>query len=67
MLRNDTEQYYKDLADYHAKMRDVPPEKMTDFFTNRLVGYEEHMMLFEDGYRHFAEIFREKWSALPRR
>lgn len=65
MLRNDTEQYYKDLADYHAKMRDVPPEKMTDFFTNRLVGYEEHMMLFEDGYRHLAEIFREKWSALP--
>lgn len=65
MLRNDTEQYYRDLADYHAKMRDVPPEKMTDFFTNRLVGYEEHMMLFEDGYRHLAEIFREKWSALP--
>lgn len=65
MLRNDTEQYYSDLAAYHKKMRDVPPEKMTDFFTNRIVGYEEHMMLFEDGYRRYAEIFRKKWRALP--
>lgn len=65
MLRENTEQYYKDLAAYHNKMRDVPPEDMVDFFSNRLLGYEEHMMLFEDGYTHFAEAFRRKWTALP--
>ena len=46
MLREDTERYYRELADYHRRMRDVPPEKMTDFFTNRIVGYEAHMLLF---------------------
>ena len=65
MLREDTERYYRELADYHRRMRDVPPEKMTDFFTNRIVGYEEHMLLFEAGYRSFAAVFAEKWNALP--
>lgn len=65
MLREDTERYYRELADYHRRMRDVPPEKMTDFFTNRIVGYEAHMLLFEAGYRSFAAVFAEKWNALP--
>lgn len=49
------EQYLQDLRQWLHDTSDCPLEEMSDFFTKRLDGYEEHMSVWEKSYLLFAE------------
>ena len=49
------EQYMQDLKQWLQDTADSPLEEMSDFFTKRLDGYEEHMSIWEKSYSLFAE------------
>jgi len=49
------EKYLQDLKQWLHDRSDSPLEEMSDFFTKRLDGYEEHMSIWEKSYRLFAE------------
>lgn len=51
------EKYMQDLKQWLHDTSDSPLEEMSDFFTKRLDGYEEHMSFWEKSYRLFAEAF----------
>ena len=50
------EKYLQDLKQWLSDTSDSPLEEMTDFFTKRLDGYEEHMSIWETSYQMFSEI-----------
>ena len=50
------EEYMQGLKQWLQDTKDSPLEEMSDFFTKRLQGYEEHMSVWEESYRMFAEI-----------
>ncbi len=50
------EEYMQGLKQWLQDTKDSPLEEMSDFFTKRLQGYEEHMLVWEESYRIFAEI-----------
>lgn len=52
---NATETYMRDLKQWLHDTSDLPLEEMSDFFTNRLETYEEHMSVWEKSYQIFAE------------
>lgn len=54
-----SEKYLQSLKQWLQDTEDSPLEEMSDFFTKRLEGYEEHMSVWKTSYRLFAE-------ALPR-
>ncbi len=49
------ENYMRNLKRWLQETEDSPLEEMSDFFANRLDGYEEHMSVWEKSYRIFAE------------
>ncbi len=49
------EKYLQDLKQWLHDTSDSPLEEMSDFFTKRLNGYEEHMSVWAKSYRLFAE------------
>ncbi len=49
------EKYLQDLKQWLHDTSDSPLEEMSDFFTKRLDGYEEHMSVWEKSYQLFAE------------
>ena len=55
-----TEKYLQDLKQWLQDTSDTPLEEMSDFFTKRLDGYEEHMSIWEQSYQIFAEVFPAK-------
>ena len=48
------EKYLQDLRQWLHDTSDCPLEEMSDFFTKRLDGYEEHMSIWEKSYLLFA-------------
>ncbi len=52
-----SKEYMQNLKLWLQDTADVPLEEMSDFFTNRLQDYEEHMAAWEKSYQMFAEIF----------
>ncbi len=50
------EKYLQDLKQWLHDTSDSPLEEMSDFFTKRLNGYEEHMSVWEKSYKLFAEL-----------
>lgn len=42
------EKYLQDLKQWLHDTSDSPLEEMSDFFTKRLDGYEEHMSIWEN-------------------
>ena len=50
------EEYMKNLKQWLQDTADSQLEEMSDFFTKRLHGYEEHMAIWEKSYRIFAEV-----------
>lgn len=54
------EEYLQGLRQWLHDTSDVPLEEMSDFFTKRLEGYEEHMAFCEDSYRVFAEALPDE-------
>lgn len=56
------EKYLQDLRQWLHDTSDCPLEEMSDFFTKRLDGYEEHMSIWEKSYLLFAEALHSKLS-----
>lgn len=52
---NEQETYLQDLKKWLHDTADTPLEEMSDFFTKRLDGYEEHMSVWGKSYGVFAE------------
>lgn len=50
------EKYLQDLKQWLQDTSDFPLEEMSDFFTKRLDGYEEHMSIWEKSYQIFSEV-----------
>jgi len=50
------EKYLQDLKQWLHDTSDSPLEEMSDFFSKRLDGYEEHMSVWEKSYKLFAEL-----------
>ncbi|MBD5459344.1 MAG: class I SAM-dependent methyltransferase [Lachnospiraceae bacterium] len=50
------ETYMRGLRQWLEDTSDVPLEEMSDFFTERLEGYEQHMAVWEESYRKFAGL-----------
>jgi len=50
------EKYLQDLKQWLHDTSDSPLEDMSDFFSKRLDGYEEHMSVWEKSYKLFAEL-----------
>ena len=50
------EKYLQDLKQWLHDTSDSQLEEMSDFFSKRLDGYEEHMSIWEESYKLFAEL-----------
>lgn len=50
------EKYLQELEQWLQDTSDSPLEEMSDFFRNRLEGYEEHMSIWEKSYQIFADL-----------
>ena len=50
------EKYLQDLKQWLHDTSDSPLEEMSDFFTKRLDGYEEHMSTWEKSYQMISEV-----------
>lgn len=50
------EKYLQELKQWLHDTSDSPLEEMSDFFSKRLDGYEEHMSVWKKSYRLFAEL-----------
>lgn len=50
------EKYLQDLKQWLHDTSDSPLEEMSEFFTKRLDGYEEHMSVWEKSYQMFSEV-----------
>lgn len=58
-VRKDIEKHISELKEWLRTQEYVPLEEMGAFFTARISDYEEHMMLWKDGYRIFARLVPE--------
>lgn len=59
------ETYLKELRAWLDSQKDVPLEEMTDFFTQRVDGYDEHMLAHgRDHYRTLAQHVPEDVQTL---
>ena len=56
IIRENIEQHMAELKDWLETIKDVPPERMDAFFTARIDGYEEHMQIWAEAYRRFAQL-----------
>ena len=56
MIRENIEEYMKELKAWLAETADCELEEMDAFFTRRLEGYEEHMAVWEKAYQRFAQL-----------
>lgn len=64
-IRNSIETYMRDLKDWLNSTEDAPMEEMDAFFTQRVEGYEEHMLShWADGYVYLASIVPENTKTL---
>lgn len=60
IIMESTEKYMQDLRQWLSDTSDVPLEEMSDFFSKRLEGYEQHMAVWEKSYQSFARLLPEK-------
>ena len=54
-IRQNIPAYLADLNHWLAETRDDPLEEMSNFFTERVSTYEEHMARWNEAYRSMAE------------
>ena len=55
-MRKNIEQYMLELKAWLSEEEETPLEEMSDFFTARIEGYEEHMSPWTDAYKRFGEL-----------
>ena len=56
VIREDLEKYMQELKGWLRDTADDGLEEMSDFFSARIGGYEEHMSVWEEAYRRFAQL-----------
>lgn len=56
IIREDIDQYMQELKQWLAEISDGGLEEMSDFFSARIDGYEDHMVVWERAYRRFADL-----------
>ena len=56
IIREDIGQHMAELKAWLETVKNEPPEPMDAFFTARIDGYEEHMQIWADAYRRFAQL-----------
>lgn len=56
IIRKDVSRHMAELKEWLAETEAAGPENMDAFFTRRVDGYEEHMSIWRDAYRCFAEL-----------
>lgn len=49
--------YMNELREWLLQTADQNLEEMSEFFTTRIEGYEEHMSIWKKSYERFAELF----------
>lgn len=64
VIRENIDQYMKELKEWLSKAGDCPPEEMSAFFAERLDIYEEHMSVWEPAYRRFAQLLPDSCSRI---
>ncbi len=60
IIRKNIDQHMKQLKEWLHETRDIGLEEMSSFFSSRIDGYEEHMSLWKDAYRRFAELLPQE-------
>lgn len=63
-IRENPEQHLQELRAWLAQTKDTPLEEMSSFFSARVSGYEEHMAVWGEAYRRFAELLPETCTEL---
>ena len=58
-IRKNVEKHVRELRAWLEETMDQPLEGMSDFFTARLEGYEEHMAIWAKAYERMAEMLPE--------
>lgn len=58
-IRENIEEYMNSLKEWIRETEECPPEEMSDFFTVRIAGYEEHMSVWQSAYERFAAFLPE--------
>ncbi len=53
-IREDIQIYMQELKEWLHSQRNVPIEQMSDFFSARIDGYDEHMSIWHEAYQNFA-------------
>ncbi|MFQ9871652.1 MAG: methyltransferase domain-containing protein [Oscillospiraceae bacterium] len=56
IIRENVQAHLKELEDWLAQTWEEPLEDMAGFFSARLDSYEEHMSLWKEAYRRFADF-----------
>ena len=56
IIRENIGQHMAELKAWLETVKDEPPEAMDAFFTARIDGYEEHMGIWTEAYRRFAQL-----------
>lgn len=63
-IRQNIPAYLADLNHWLAETRDDPLEEMSNFFTERVSTYEEHMARWNGAYRSMAERIPDNCGSL---
>lgn len=56
IIRENIAQHMAELKDWLVSVRNEPLENMDAFFSARIDGYEEHMSIWAEAYRRFAQL-----------
>ncbi len=59
IIRKNMKQHMDGLKNWLEETKNTPLEEMSAFFSARIDGYEEHMSIWKNAYRRFAEFLPE--------
>lgn len=64
LIRENIDEYMRELKGWLAEEKDTPVERMAEFFSARVDGYEEHMSRFFPAYDMLADALPESTKRL---
>lgn len=60
VIRKNIERHMQELEDWLAETANDRMEDMDGFFAKRIDGYEEHMSIWSDAYKRFAQLLSQE-------
>lgn len=63
-IRDNIDEYMRELKHWLEAEKDTPIERMADFFSARIDGYEEHMSIFFPAYDMLADALPQRTQTL---